>query len=285
MKTPFSKAFARLRQQAGFDTAYQFYHKSGGRKVFQCSFQNYLRIENGAHLPQPQRLPLLCTLLRLPLGSEDLRQLVTSYLDTWFKSSELAEWMLRPFRSVEPAAPPPDPARQALQKLVRESAKPVSVAQYQAIMSSAAAYWCYRVLTTDHGCRQPQDLAKLLGLPPGEVAKGLKALVEEGIAKRRKDGSYESPLAGQFLMFPESSLIKAEVMNRVFKYNADMVKRKGALVDVRYCGVRADAGQLQGYIPHLREAVRGINAYAVDRKTDRSGLFFVETKLYKLLDF
>ncbi|MDE2140978.1 MAG: hypothetical protein KGJ84_01030 [Elusimicrobia bacterium] len=65
---------------------------------------------------------------------------------------------------------------------------------------------------------------------------------------------------------------------------SEMRIRKG-LEALRRCGVRADALAIQGYSPHLREAMRGVNAYAVFEKTERSGLFLVESKIYKLFDF
>ena len=285
MASPFSRVFAELRARAGFETAYQFFHKNGGRRAFGCSFQNYLRIEKGSHLPKPERLPHLCRLLRLPLGSEDLRRIVGAYLETWLRGKELADWVLAPFRA--PAAPsgPLGPGQKALARLVQEGARPVSLEQYEAVMSSAGAYWCFRVLTTSRLPHSLAELEGLLGLPAAEVSKGLSALKRCGIAKARKDGRWQSPLAGRFLVFPDSGLIPEKTMRRVFDYNAAMVKRRGRLVDVRYCGVRADSRQLEGFIPYFREAIRGVNAYAVSEKTEESALFFVEGRVYKLLDF
>src|SRR5579859_2572495 len=143
MATAFSKAFVRLRQEAGFKTAYEFFHRSGGAKSFGCSFPNYLRIEKGSHLPQPQRLPHLCRLLRLPLKSEELRRLAASYLETWLGSEELLDWMLGSLEKPQSPEASLDPARQALQKVVRQEARPISLRQYEAIMASPASYWCY----------------------------------------------------------------------------------------------------------------------------------------------
>ena len=92
-------------------------------------------------------------------------------------------------------------------------------------------------------------------------------------------------MAGQLLIFPDTQLVPGEVMGKVFKYNEAMVKKRGKLVDVRYYGVRADYQGLQGFIPHFREAIRSVNAYAVSEKTEQSGLYFVEGRIYKLFDF
>ena len=285
MKTPFSQTFVRLRKEAGFETAYQFYHKSGGAKVLQCSFPNYLRIEKGSHLPQPHRLPLLCTLLRLPLKPEELRTLVRAYLETWTKSKELADWMLLPFGAAAEPAGNPDPARQALQRLVREEGHPLSLAQYEAVMESAASYWCYRVLTTSKDAYAAADLASMLDIKEAEIGAALESLRRRRIAVRQRDGRYKSPLAGEFILFPDSSLIEPKLMERVFKYNDAMIKKRGKLLDTRYFGTRVDLPKLQGYIPHYREAIRSLNAYTTLEKTPQSALVFVEGRIFKLFDF
>lgn len=285
MNTHFSRTFARLRKEAGFKSAYQFYHKNGGPQVFQCSFPNYLRIEKGSHLPQPKRLPLLVTLLRLPLDSGELRDLIESYLETWLGSKDLLNWFLQPYLPRGTALPPPDPAKAALSKVIRTDARPVSVSQYEAVMSSAGAYWAFRLLTTSSEAHEEAELAAWTGLRTADLRPGLEALRKERLVERLRDGRWRSPLAGEFLLFPDSRLIPAKTMEKVFRYNEAMVARKGAVVDVRYCGVRADSRAIEGFIPHMREAVRSINAYAQTEKTENSALFFVEGRISRLLDF
>ncbi|MDO8757045.1 MAG: hypothetical protein Q7J64_03440 [Elusimicrobiota bacterium] len=285
MATPFALIFARLRRQAGFETAYQFYHKNGGRRAFGCSFQNYLRIENGANLPVPKRLPELCLHLRLPLRGADMRELLRAYLQTWAGSEDLAQWLIGPFERVERGGTTLDPAAQALSRVVRDSARPLTLEQYKAVMSSAEAYWCCRVLTNEIKGQTAEGLARILGFSPARIRKGLEALSRCGMARRRRDGGYESPYAGSFLTFPDTTLLPPRLKEAALRYTADMVRRKGAVVDMRHCGVRADAVAVQGFLPHLREAMRGLNAYAVFEKTEHSGLFLVESTVYKLFDF
>jgi len=286
MPTPFSEAFAGLRSAAGFETAYQFFHKNGGPRVFGCSFPNYLRIEKGTNLPQPQRLPLLCTLLRLPLKSDEMRRLLSAYIETLVGKRDLADWFLAPFSG--PAAQPPavlDPAKEALGKIVREAMKPASMRQYMALMETPATYWCYRVLTSSKEPLGADELSRLLDIKRPEVDEALASLCRVRIVRRASGRRFMSPYAGQFLLFPDPSVIPKEVMDRVWKYNEAMIKKKGSLVDVRYVGVRADLVRLQGFIPHFREAIRSVNAYSVSEKTPHSALVFVEGRIHKLLDF
>ena len=285
MPTPFAKTFVRLRREAGFETAYQFFHKNGGAKTFRCSFPNYLRIEKGSHLPQPQRLPLLCSLLRLPLKADEMRHLLCSYLETWVGTKDLADWFLGHLSSASEPAPPLAPAEQALRRVTRETARTISVKQYEAIMESAESYWCYRVLTTSKDPYRPEDLGKLLKLKTGPIAEALEGLRRYRIIVKERNGGYRSPLSGEFILFPDSQHIDPEIMKRVFKYNSDMIKKRGKVIDVRYCGIRADLRKLQGFIPHFRESIRSVNAYALNDKTDHSALVFVEGKIVKLFDF
>jgi transcriptional regulator with XRE-family HTH domain len=285
MATQFSEAFVRLRKAAGFDTAYQFFHKNGGAKVFGCTFQNYLRIEKGTNLPLPKRLPQLCSVLRVPLHSSERKKLARAYLETWTGSSDVTDWLISPFESPDAPEAALDPARSALRKIVRESARPIGMEEYEAIMSSEASYWCYRVLTTATEDFSEERMAGLLGLPAAAVRQGLETLRLHGIAKRSKDGSYSSPLSGEFLVFPDTATIPPALMKRVYSYNEKMLRRKGRLVDERYCGVRADGRALEGFLAHFREAIRSVNAYAQTEKTDQSGLFFVEGRVLKLFDF
>lgn len=285
MVTSFSRVFARLRRQAGFETAYQFYHKNGGRRAFGCSFQNYLRIENGSNLPVPKRLPQLCLQLRLPLRGADMRELIRAYLQVWAGSEELAQWLIGPFQRAERAGPALDPAAQALSRVVRDGARPLTLEQYKAVMSSAESYWCFRVLTTDRRGQTGETLSRILGLEKDRIRRGLEALCRCGIARKRRDGAFESPYVGQFLVFPDPALLPERLKAAALRYTRDMVRRKGATVDVRHCGVRADALAIQGFLPHFRDAIRGVNAYSVTEETGRSALFLVEGRVSKLFDF
>lgn len=152
-------------------------------------------------------------------------------------------------------------------------------------MSTAGAYWVFRVLSTSKDAYEIHELAALTGLRSAELRIGLSALRRELLVERLRDGRWRSPLAGDFLLFPDSRMISAKTMEKVFRYNEAMVARKGALVDVRYCGLRADARAMEGFLPHFREAIRSVNAYAQSEKSEHSALFFVEGRVQRLLDF
>ena len=283
--TPFSKLFTRLRKAAGFDTAYSFFHGNGGRKVLQCTFSNYLRIEQGETLPPPRRLPVLASLLRLPLKPQELRALVEAYLESWAESADVAEWLARALRAAPAHELPPDPFRQALHQVVRRSVRPVTTTEYAAIIQDRAAYWCYRALAGSKLAHASAELAVSLGLPEREVRRGLEVLREAGFAKREKDGSYRNRHEGRFLLFPDPSVLPADLVERPLAFNRDMARRKGELLMVRHCGTRVDLDRFEGFLPFFRDAVRSAQAYAVAEPSPRSALVFVEGRVYKALDY
>ena len=53
----FSQQLIKARTAAGFNTAYKFYHRNGGRRHFKFTFVHYARIERGLSLPRPSRRP------------------------------------------------------------------------------------------------------------------------------------------------------------------------------------------------------------------------------------
>ncbi len=284
MATPFSKVFTRLRKEAGFDTAYRFFHANGGAKVFQCTFSNYLRIEKGQTLPHPRRLPLLSSLLRLPLAPADNLALALGYLQTWAGSEDAADWFTRALRAGGGPRSAPDPGTQALHAAVRRSARPVTMEQYRAIIKDRSSYWCYRALAGCDRAFTPAELSKVLGFPLKEVSRGLEGLRKAGFAKRAKGGAYFCPDAGMLHLFPDPAVLPPGLIERPLGFNKEMARRKGRALMVRHCGIRVDLDRFEGFLPFFRDAVRAAQAYAPSESAARTGLIFVEGRIYKALD-
>ena len=62
--TLFSEMLKKYRREAGFISAYSYYHDNGGKTVFRFSYRMYLLIEQGKILPPHGSIPVL--LLSLP---------------------------------------------------------------------------------------------------------------------------------------------------------------------------------------------------------------------------
>ena len=82
MTTIFSKALVQLRKDAGFATAYQFYHNNGGARVFKMSYRNYLIIEQGRTLPPLERLNTFIITLRMVSGSAEANAFLSAWRQT-----------------------------------------------------------------------------------------------------------------------------------------------------------------------------------------------------------
>ncbi|MFC1521196.1 hypothetical protein ACFL6Y_02180 [Elusimicrobiota bacterium] len=285
MKTPFSRVFVRLRKEAGFETAYQFFHKNGGAKVFDCSFQNYLKLEDGDHLPKPERLQLLCTLLRAPLTPANLKALALSYLETWFKSADLAKWIMACLREETADKTMLDPGSQALKKVAYDNPVHINIVQHDAILKTQATYWCFQILAASKDPVSSEEISKMVKMPKKEINAAMQILCKHGIAKRVKDDKYQSPIADKVIQFPPKDARSQSLKETATQYNAALSKKQGKLIDGFRYSVRADLDSLTGFIHHLQSAARSLTAYSVDEKKDRSAFVIAEAKLTKLFDF
>ena len=61
----FSEALLALRREAGFPSAYRFYHRNGGRRHFGFTYVHYLRLEKGAKAPRAEAFGAILKALRL----------------------------------------------------------------------------------------------------------------------------------------------------------------------------------------------------------------------------
>ncbi|MFC1522930.1 hypothetical protein ACFL6Y_11035 [Elusimicrobiota bacterium] len=285
MPTPFSKVLVRLRKEAGFETAYQFFHKNGGQKVFKYSFTNYLRIENGTHLPQPDRLPLLSYLIRSPITPGQLQELVSAYLKTWLKSEELARWVKNALQDMPDKKTSLDPGTQALSKLTIEDNIQISIRQHKAILASSGSYWCYRMLASSKQPLTVQTLSKSASLSVKETESGLRILCKEGIAKRLKSGLYESQLPRKHHIFPPVQLQDSSTRGKSMKYITPMLKKRGESIAWHQSCFRVDLDKLYGFVSHLSESAKSLRAYSVSDKKDHSAFVMAEANVYKLFDF
>ena len=184
---PFAKTLERLRREAGFPTPYAFYRRNGGRHVFPFTFAYYLKLERGKHLPRPEWLPVLLSLLRIPPSDELYRRFVTDYLRDHFGSDEAYRSLVAPL--LAPAAPR-GPGQQTVKRLLSEQAYHLTPAQYKAVVGDEATYWAFECLVNDRGAFSAEDLAAVTGLPKAALAAGLKRLAAHKLAKRAAGGKY-----------------------------------------------------------------------------------------------
>ncbi len=278
----FGAALVRVRTEAGFITAYAFYHKNGGRRVFPCTFPYYLRIERGTALPRPGWLPVFLALLRIPPTDALWRRFIVDYLRDHFGSEEAFQSAVAPLlRPAESSGM----RQQTVRRLVSERAYHLTPEQFQTVISDDAAYWCFECLVNERGAMTPAELARETGADEAKITAGLKRLTRAKLAKAVAGGRWKSPISGKFYVFPqgypghEADRIKRHaILDR-------MTNRKGKWLFHANVVLRADDASMRRSAGVFTDAMEGVSAYCVYEKGEDTGLYQVETRTRRLLPF
>lgn len=271
-----------MRAEAGFPTPYAFYHKNGGRRVFPCTFAYYLRIERGSALPRPEWLGLFLTLLRIPPSDELYRQFVTDYLRDHFVTEENYQSLLSPLLA---SRHDKNWGQQTTKRLLSEQAYHITPAQYKAIVGDEATYWAFECLVNDRGSFGPEELARITGLPKAALAAGLRKLAAHRLARRAAAGKFRSPLTGKFYLFPRSFPGIETYRKKLARHIDGMVARRGAVTHESGVMIRAEEGAVHRSLAAMRDALEASTAYSVYDKAEGSGIFLLQIRARKALDF
>ena len=278
----FSKSLVRLRIESGFTAPYAFYHRNGGRRVFPFTFAYYLKLERGEHLPRPEWLPILLSLMRIPPSNELYRRFVTDYLRDHFGTEENFQSLVGPLLATKHER---RDDQQTAKRLLSEQVYHLTPTQYKAIVSNAATYWAFECLVNDRGSFGPDDLARITGLPKAAFEAALKTLVAQKVARRVSGGKCKSPLAGKFYMGPRDFPGMETHRKKFHRHIKDMVARRGALTHVSGIIFRAEAGAVHRCVAAMRDALEAASAYSVYEKAEGSGIYFLQIRARKALDF
>ena len=283
METPFSRLFTQLRRDAGFPTAYRFYHDSGGKSVLQLSYRNYLLLEQGKTLPALARLNVFMYALHIVHRSAAAEALVSAWLKTMAGEEAYCD-LIEPMLAAKRSAPAPTPMEKAVGMTLRSRKHPISVVQLEAILSSFEAYLCYLAVTADTGAWTAKEIADRLKIMEAAAAKALGEMAKVKMVKETRKGVYKCPLAGCVIEFPHLSIVPPELvkaraayMEKIYASAAPVWQRGGVL--------RADSEAFRDFFPMLGASLSTSACYAVTEKTANSALFLVEGRVKKILDF
>ena len=278
----FSKSLEHLRVESGFATPYAFYHRNGGRHVFPFTFAYYLKLERGEHLPRPQWLPILLSLLRIPPSDEHYRRFVTDYLRDHFGSEENYQSLLGPLlrskheKSYE---------QQAVKRLLSRQSYHLTPDQYKAVVSDAATYWAFECLVNEHVSYGPDELALVTGLSKPALEAGLKKLAAHKLARAVSKGKYKSSLGGKLYVFPRAFPgIDAE-RKKLARHIDEMISRRGAVLQESSVMLRAEEGAVRRALTALNDALEASTAFSVQEKAEGSGFFRLQIGASKAVDF
>lgn len=283
METIFSKTLTQLRKNAGFPTAYRFYHDNGGRPVLKISYRKYLLIEQGSSLPVLERLGIFLFALRIVNKSAEANELVTAWLKTMAGEENFRE-IIGPLLTARPDTPGYSPMQKAMKKALDMKKYYLTPEQIGVMFANRDNYLCYLALSNDTGAWSRKDLAARLGLPGARAGAALKALAGAKIVKRVKKDVYKCPLAGAMVEYPHLTTLEPGLLKKVRGYDDDLVAA-GQPVWMRSGIIRADEIVFRSFFPVMGINLSTAQTYAVTEKTEKSALFMVEGKITKLRDF
>ncbi|MBI5744307.1 MAG: hypothetical protein HY952_07145 [Elusimicrobia bacterium] len=280
MGTPFSDTLTRLRTEAGFKTAYAFFHKNGGRELFRVSFRHYLLFEHGRRLPAFENIGYYIFALRLTHMSAPAVELTTAWLRTSLGEPAFAHF-LKPLFLCQPQ-PVPGALHKALQTSLTGDKYHLTPRQMQAISTDSGTYLCWMLLSNDTAGQSPAELAKSAGLAPADLQKALAALAKAGVL-RRKGGIYRCPMAGKMIEYPHGNT--SPVAYKKLSELRSGLMASGQQIYIRRGMLRASLQQLANVIPLLGLNVSTAQVYSIYEKRKDSALFGVECRVVKIRDF
>lgn len=277
----FAAMLRRTRLEAGFRSAYAFYHANGGRRVFPFTYTYYARIERGLALPRPGWLPILFSSLRVMVAPGDNRELSVAFLRDLVGHDAIFDDLVAPW--LKPTTPEP-PRKKALRRLLGGQMRPLSRQEYGAVVSSPAAFRCYLCLTMSREPLAIERLAKAAKTTVARTLAALKALGSRKLAKRAPDGRWSCPLSDRHASFPHGDIGHDERMNALRRH-VDDASREGRDFMSRYVMVRAEEGDMLSVARSLQETLQTAQGCAVEEPGERTGIFFISVRLDELLRF
>jgi predicted transcriptional regulator len=287
MSTLFSETLSRFREDSGFRTAYQFYHKCGGQQAFNLTYRNYLKIENGTSLPQADKLKTFIKLLpNLRKNSKETEELVTA----WLKSSlggENFDFLIAPLISQKNDQTSLPLMQEALKKSLVKNTYPVSIKEMAVIVKTPANYFCNIVLSNDTGTWTKEQLAKTLNMDEKAISQALKDLIKIHFVKETKKDNFTHMHIGKSLECSSYHTLPENVKtiyNNKDKFIADM-ENNGKHIFSRRGILRVDEKAFNAFINLLKENIDIAKAYNITRKTQNSACIMLEAHITKLFQF
>jgi len=280
----FSECLNRLRKEAGFSSAYQFYHRNGGRKNFPFTYVHYLRIEKGAALPKPQWIGIFLTALRLTPGEPGCRDIFLAYMKDLLQTEEAYNMILAPLLEQHREGKQP-PGADALRWMKSEHAVHLQPEQFRLLACDPSVYWSSEILCNDHGSWNAAEIARILEEDPKKIQKALAKLEAAGLARETSGKRYKWRWTGKFYTFPGRLAGMEKALDAVRSYWDRMFRKKGKLVGDRIELVRAEESVIRNYCTHLSETLDLANTLATHSQGSQTGLFAIEARVRKLLPF
>ncbi len=281
MKTIFSKTLTRLRSEAGFTTAYRFFHDNGGARVLGMSYSKYQQLEEGEIPPQLDKLRILVTGLRLIPAGGPAKELVTACLKT-LAGDEVYDELLKPALNDKPPMLTLSPTQEAMKEVIAARKFHITPERLDVITALPESYACFQFITSDLGAWTAERLAKSAGIPKATAGKIIKSFLEAKLLRRAGKG-FTCPLVEAEIELPHK-VACPELYKRLEQRHDELVA-SGRQVWFRRTILRADENALRDFFQLMAANLASVTAYSVNEKTPASAMFAMEVKATKLRDF
>lgn len=283
MTTIFSETLKRLRKEAGFPTAYRFYHGNGGAPAIKMTYRRYLSAEQGESLPSFAKLHPIITALRIPYNCREANELLSAWLRTMAGDEDYGR-LLAPMLAEKPSGAKRTPLHGAMERELAKSRYHISPAQLAVIADNRDNYVCFLALSNDTGAWTARDLAPFVKLGEAACGRALEALAKRKLLTPGKNRTYRCPLAGKMLEYPPREDKLDVHLGKLIEYQMELIEN-GTNTWARRGIIRADAHSLCSYFPLLNINISAAFSYAINEKTNHSALYAVESRVVKLRDF
>lgn len=278
----FARTLSRIRREAGYPTAYAFYHKNGGRRVFPFTYVHYLRFERAVSLPRAEWMPVLFFSLRLPQHSSGVRELSLAYLRALLRTEEAAHAVLEPLL----AAPKgPEFAEASAARYRARQTVHLTPRQFEAIAADPVTYWCSEFLLNEEGSLTVSELALLAGAPAAKVRASLRHLVAAKLVRASSKDRYKARSPGRLYSFPGRLPGMKPALERIAGYWDAKASEKGGTVAWRLDLVRTSPARVAAFAGRLLETVDSAADLGVQTKGDDTGFYAVRAEIKKILSY
>ena len=281
MTTIFSETLTRLRLEAGFPTAYRFFHDNSGARMMGISYNKYLQMEGGEILPQLKQVRAFISGLRLVRSGGPAKELVTAWLKT-IAGDELYEELLKPLISDTPPVLALSSEQKALKEALTDRKFHMTPEHLDVMTASQESYVCYQFLSSDSGVWTAEKLAESAGISKHAADAMIKSYLKVKLLRRAGKG-FKCPLVGAQMELPHRTSVP-ELYERLMKRHDEFVA-SGQPVWFRRAILRADENSLREFFQMMSVNLSSVSAYSVREKTTKSAIFALEAKAVKLRDF
>jgi hypothetical protein len=282
MSTIFSETLMRLRRDAGFPTAYKFYHTNGGKPVFKISYRMYLFLEQGKRIPPMESLGTYIFALKLLPKTAPAVDFMSAWLKTYLGEENFRNF-IEPLLVDPRAAGEFSPLQNALKRNLDQKTLHLSPGQLEVVCKSKASHLCWTAMLNDSGSWAPEKLAGELGLTAAETKKAITELAAAKLIKRAGKTAYTCLFAGSIVVYPYGNITR-ELQARFNALREELVA-SGSVKYFRRAIIRTSASEFVNFMPIMALNITAADSYSITEKRKDSELVAVECKIVKLRDF